>query len=141
MVSLDGSIVIQIINFLVVIWALNMVLYKPIRGILMQRQDKVTGLEQNISALSNEAEEQDKAFGIGIREARARGQREKESMLEGATAEEKEILTRINERAQSELAEIKIKIAKEVDTARGVLQNQVGDFAAAITQKILGRAV
>jgi F-type H+-transporting ATPase subunit b len=98
-------------------------------------------LEQNISALSNEAEEQDKAFGIGIREARARGQREKESMLEGATAEEKEILTRINERAQSELAEIKIKIAKEVDSARAVLQNQVGDFAAAITQKILGRAV
>jgi F-type H+-transporting ATPase subunit b len=141
MVSLDGSLFIQIINFLVVIWALNMVLYKPIRGILMQRQDKVSGLEQNIAALSGEAEEQNNAYGIGIREARARGQREKEIMLEAASAEEKEILSRINERAQSELAEIKTKIVKEVDTARGVLQNQVDDFAAAITQKILGRAV
>jgi F-type H+-transporting ATPase subunit b len=141
MVSLDGSLFIQIINFLVVIWALNMVLYKPIRGILMQRQDKVSGLEQNIAALSGEAEEQNNAYGIGIREARARGQREKEIMLEAASAEEKEILSRINERAQSELADIKTKIVKEVDTARGVLQNQVDDFAAAITQKILGRAV
>jgi F-type H+-transporting ATPase subunit b len=47
MVSVDGSIVVQIVNFLVLIWILNMVLYKPIRKILLDRKEKMTGLQSD----------------------------------------------------------------------------------------------
>lgn len=141
MVSIDQSIFIQIINFLILIWVLNMVLYKPIRNILSQRKEKVSGLEQNISSLSQEADDQDKAYAAGIRNARSKGKQEKDAMMEAASAEEKKVMEKINAQAQADLAEVKSKIAKDAEQVRSVLQSQVDDFATAITQKILGRAV
>jgi F-type H+-transporting ATPase subunit b len=141
MVEVNFSIVYQIINFLILIWILNLILYKPIRKILNQRKDKVSGLEQNIAALDQEAKQQDNAYDQGIRAARSKAKKEKETMMEAAGAEEKAILAKINAQAQADLAEVKNKIAKDVEKVGSALQNQVSDFAADITQKILGRAV
>ncbi len=141
MVSLDYSIIIQIANFLILIWVLNMILYNPIRRILSQRKEKFSGLEQDIDALSKEARQQDKAYDSGVRAARSKGKKQKDAMMEAALAEEKKVLEKINAQAQKDLAEVKNKIAKDADQVRSALQNQVDDFAGAITQKILGRAV
>ena len=37
MINIDGSLFIQIANFLVLIWILNIVVYRPIRKILIER--------------------------------------------------------------------------------------------------------
>jgi F-type H+-transporting ATPase subunit b len=141
MVSVDGSIIIQIVNFLVLIFILNMVLYKPIRKILRERKEKISGLEQTIGNLTGDAQEQDKAYGVGIREARAKGQKEKEALMQTAANEEREIISKINQKAQAELAEIKTKITEDTEAVRTALKKDVDSFAGAITQKILGRAV
>jgi len=44
----DASVFIQIINFLFLIWVLNLIIYKPIRNILIQRKEKFSGLEADI---------------------------------------------------------------------------------------------
>lgn len=141
MVSIDGSVIIQIVNFLVLIFILNVVCYKPIRKILQDRRQKVDGLEGSIDTLSEGAVEKDKAYSDGLRAARAAGQKEKEAMMDAASAEEKALITKITEEAQAELGEIKAKIASETDTVRAALQKEVDTFAGAITEKILGRAV
>lgn len=141
MVSIDGSVFIQIVNFLVLIFLMNMVCYKPIRKILLERKSKVDGLEGSIETLSGDAVEKDQAYSDGLRSARAKGQKEKEAMMDAASAEEKALVTKITEDAQAELNEIKAKIAKETDTVRVALQQEVDTFAGAITEKILGRAV
>ena len=48
MVSVDGSIVLQIANFLLLIWIMNMVLYRPIRKILLERKEKMAGMQSDI---------------------------------------------------------------------------------------------
>lgn len=139
MVSIDQSFPIQIINFLLLIWVLNMVLYKPIRNLLNQRKEKVSDLEQNIAALGREAEQQGNVYETRIRDARSKGKQKKEAMMEAVNAQEKAVLEKINARAQADLAEVKRKIAEDVEQVGSALQNQVDDFAEAITQKILGR--
>jgi F-type H+-transporting ATPase subunit b len=141
MVSIDGSVIIQIVNFLVLIFILNLVCYKPIRKILMDRKSKVDGLEGSIETLSEDAVEKDKAYSDGLRGARAKGQKQKEAMMDAASTEEKALITKITEGAQAELSEIKAKIASETDTVRAALEEEVDTFAGAITEKILGRAI
>lgn len=141
MVSIDWSVFLQIINFLVLIFLMNMVCYKPIRKILLERKNKVSGLEGSIDTLSGDAAEKDQAYSDGLRSARSKGQRQKEAMMDAASAEEKALVTQITDDAQAELNEIKAKIAKETDTVRAALQEEVDTFAGAITEKILGRAV
>jgi F-type H+-transporting ATPase subunit b len=140
-VTPDSSTLIQIINFVFLIWVLNLLLYRPIRKILAQRKEKIDGLELSIETSAKDAAEKDEAFAAGIREARARGFKEKEALMQQATEEEKKIIADINSKAQAELAEIRNKIKKEADVARESLQKEVDSFANQICQKILGRAV
>jgi len=140
MISLDGSLFIQIINFLFLIWALNFVLYKPIRKILIQRKEKITGLEQNIDACESDAKKKDDAFTSGLKEARADGMGEKEALIQTATDEEKMIIEKINQKAQADLAEVREKVAKDAESVRVSLQEELDDIAIAISHKILGRA-
>ena len=141
MISIDWSVFIQIINFLFLIWILNLILYKPIRNIITQRKDKFSGLEADVETAESEAAAQDQAFASGIKEARARGLKQKELLLQAASDEEKELIGKINERAQAELAKVREQIAREADGARETLMKEVDDFAGSISEKILGRAV
>lgn len=141
MVSVDGSVFIQIVNFLFLIWVLNVILYKPVRNVLLQRKEKITGLEQDIDDFKKSAKEKNDAFSSGIRDARAKGLKEKEAILEVAVNEEKEIIGKINEKAAANLAEVRAQIAKEAEDVRASLMKEVDVFAKNIGQKILGRAV
>jgi len=137
----DGSVVIQIVNFLLIIWILNLLLYKPIRKILIQRKEKIQGLELSIEVADKDAAEKDQSFAAGIKEARARGLQEKEALIQQAAEEEKRIVAEINRQAQAELAELREKIKKDAGMVRESLEREIGDFARQISQKILGRAV
>jgi F-type H+-transporting ATPase subunit b len=137
----DWTVFIQIINFLLILWILNRILYRPIRNILRQRKEKMDGLELSIQTYNDDAEEKDKAFASGIKEARAKGLNEKEALLQDAAEEEKKIIAKVNEKAQAELADIRRKISQEAQTAKAALQTKVAEFADDICQKILGRTV
>ena len=137
----DGSFLIQMINFVFLIWVLNILLYKPIRKILVQRKEKIDGLEMAIETSDKDVLEKDEAFAAGIKEARSRGFKEKEELMQQAADEEKEIIADINSKAQAELAEFRAKIKKEAEIAREGLQKEVDGFVDQICQKILGRAV
>jgi len=137
----DESLLIQIVNFIFLIWALNRVLYRPIRNVIFQRKEKITGLEQRIEDFNNDITEKDEAFETGIKDARAKGLKEKESLITAATDEEKAIIGEINKKAKDELATVLDKITKDAEAARKALQNEVDTFAKDIGQKILGRAV
>jgi len=141
MISVDGSLFIQIGNFLVLIWVLNLILYRPIRNILLERKEKIVGLEENIDSFGKEAGDKDAEYHAGIRSARAKGMQEKEKLIQAAEAEEKAIVGKINEKASADLAKMKEKVAKEAESVRKELLQQVDTFANEIGQKILGRAV
>jgi F-type H+-transporting ATPase subunit b len=123
------------------IWALNTVLYKPIRNILSQRKEKIAGLEVGIDQFSQGAVQKDQALKLGIKEAREKGNREKEALENEARQEEIKLIEKINEKARGDLAEIRERIVRETDQARKALLKEVDGFAAEISRRILGRTV
>jgi F-type H+-transporting ATPase subunit b len=137
----DWSFTLQIANFLFLIFALNLLLYRPIRRILKERRDKFKGMESAIQHAAQAVQEKEAAFAKSIKDARARGLKEKEGLVQQAEAEERKLIESINAKAQAELEEIRTKIKADAERARQSLQQDVGRFANEITRKILGRAV
>ena len=140
MVEINWTVLPQIANFLILIFILNIVVYKPIRKILLERRDKFQGLAEGIESAGQMAQEKDQAFNSGLKEARVKGQKEKEALLQAASDEEKEIVGRINEKAREDLVAVKDQIAKDTGAVKAALEKEVDAFADAISQKILGRA-
>ncbi|MEI6259054.1 MAG: ATP synthase F0 subunit B [Deltaproteobacteria bacterium] len=141
MINVDGSVFIQIANFIFLIWIMNMILYKPIRKALLQRKEKVSDLERSIADFNVHALEKENAFASGIKEARANGLKEKQSLIQSGSDEEKNVIENINKKAQAELIKSREKIAKDAESVRVSLQKELDTFVNAIGQKILGRAV
>jgi len=137
----DWSVGIQVVNFLFLIFVLNLLLFRPIRKILKERREKIKGIESAIDNAGNSVEEKNAAFDKAIRDARAKGLKEKEALVKQAEEEERRQIESINSKAQAELEEIRRKISSDAERARKALQPQIGAFAKEITQKILGRAV
>ncbi len=136
----DISLVYQMINFLVLLFVLNLVLYKPIRNVLLERKAKIKGMQEGAQQASNDLVAGEDAYNNGLKQARAKGLKEKEAFMGKASQEEKEIIDRINKKAQGNLAEIKKQIADETEKARKELEGEVEVYAKAIGEKILGRA-
>ena len=141
MVSVDLSIVLQIINFIILILVLNIFVYKPLRSILSQRKEKIDGFEHDIETSITSAEEKEQSFSQGIKDARAKGLKHKETFLEEAAQEEKRMIDEIHQKAQTELSQIRDSISRDVESVRSALQNEIDDFAEAIGRKVMGRAL
>ena len=136
----DISFVYQMINFLVLLFVLNLVLYKPIRNVLLERKAKIEGMQIGAQKASKDLVAGEDAYKDGLKQARSEGLKEKETFIEAASKEEKEIIDRINKKTQATLAEIKKQVADETEQARIALEGEVETYAKAIGEKILGRA-
>ncbi len=141
MIKLDWTIALQMVNFLILVWALNYVAYRPIRGILTKRKEKVDSLENGIDRFKNDAVEKSNAFQAGIREAREKGLKMREAMEEKARQEEQQMIERINEKARQDLEDLREKVSRETREVRQSLESQIEFFANEISKKMLGRTV
>ena len=137
----DWTVIVQLVNFLFLVFMMNLLLFKPIRKMLLERKAKISGLEESIDSTEKEATTQDEAFAQGLKDARGKGLKEKEALLQEASDEEKAIIGKINEQAQADLAEVRAKIAADTDAVKAKLTEEVDGFADIISEKILGRAV
>jgi F-type H+-transporting ATPase subunit b len=141
MVEINASLFIQIANFLILIWALNKFLYKPIRLVLTQRKIKISGLEDGIQQSEKDMVNRDQALKMGLKEAREKGMKQKDAFEDEARQEEMKLIENINEKARADFAEIKEKVSKEAQSARETLQKEIENFADQISRKILGRSI
>jgi F-type H+-transporting ATPase subunit b len=115
-------------------------MYRPIRNILIQRREKIEGLEEAIEKFQRDAEDKDDALSQRIREARLKGKKAKEALLQEAAEQEKAMIDEINRKAQENLAKIQAKIEKDMGAVKASLLKEIDTFSKIIGQKILGRA-
>lgn len=137
----DWTLFVQIANFLFLLAAMNAILYRPIRKILRERKEKITGLQNGVQDLNRDAEAKRDEFANKINEAKLDGFQKKEALKAEGADEEKRIVGEIQQKAQAEMESVRSQIAKDVEDVRKTLQKEIKVFSAAIVDKILGRAV
>jgi F-type H+-transporting ATPase subunit b len=141
MITIDITMVIQIINILVLIGVLNVVLYRPVRTMLAKREERVDSLEKEIETFHKNVELRQEEIGKKMQEARRKAKDDLEGARNSAQSSGNEILAKIREEANAVKASQLSEIEKQFAAARDELKGQVGGFAAEIAGKILGRAI
>ncbi len=141
MVTVDITMVIQMINMVVLMFLLNGVLYKPVKKILKERSEKMQGMQNDVAKFEENArlrqEEVDakmsKASGkakAALDEARAEAQAAGDEKMASIKAE-------VDDYKDKQLAEINTQIGE----AQKELKANLGGFATDMASKILGRAL
>ena len=135
----DISTLYQMINFLILLFFLNLFLYRPIRSIIIKRKEKIENMEDDVAKASDELTSQIDAYKQGIQQARMKGIKEKQVFIDNAAKEEKEIVDKINAKAIDNFAKIKQQVADESQKAYNELEKDIDIYAKAISEKVLGR--
>lgn len=141
MITIDLTMLIQIVNMLLLIVVLNAVLYKPIRTIIEERQKKIGGLDEGIDQFKKNAVLRLDEFALKMKEARIKAKKEYEAARNAALAESTEKLAGIRKDVDTQKAVQLAEIEKQFAAAQSELQGQISGFAGEMAGKVLGRAL
>lgn len=137
----DWSVFIQVVNFLLVIIILNHFLFRPIRGIIQERKEKIEGFESEIEQISSKADERGQEIESRLTVMRREGFDQKEIVKEQGLDDEKRIIDRAKDQAEEAMRRITAQITEEVGAAREELRADLEAFSLELAQKVLGRSL
>lgn len=141
MLTPDGSLLLAIVLFLVLVPLLNKILFQPITHILNERERLTTGSSTDARAILHTIDQKLGDYEERIRGARSEGYRVIESRRSAATAERQEKITAARADAETKIAAARAEIGSEADAARARLETDAREIATRISSTILGRAV
>ncbi len=137
----DHTLIIQIINFLVLLFVLNRILYRPIRDILSERSRRISMLTQNIEDMKREIKEKEEDVRELLEQARRIGMSERENIKKQAVEYEKKLLQDTYNTVEEKLSKARNEIEEKISKIKEELKRDINIFSQELAEKVLGRKV
>ncbi len=141
MLEINFTILLQVITFLLLLFFLNIILFRPIRKILAERNEETGSLQGMIDEFQDRSEENEKGIEESMVQARKEGYVEKENFKGQGLEQEKGILQEANSKVEEKIGIARKEIEKKISDARKVLEGEMTGFSNELAEKILGRGV
>lgn len=141
MLEINFTILLQIFTFLLLVFFLNIILFRPIRKVLTRRNEETNSLQTMIDELQNRSEENEKGIEQGMAQARKEGYVEKENFKGQGLKEEKGIIQVASTTVEEKIASARKEMEKKIAEARKGLEGEMTDFSNELAEKILGRTI
>jgi F-type H+-transporting ATPase subunit b len=140
-IKLDWTLFLQFANFMILLVALNVLLYKPLRNAMAARKAIVDGDLAKARTTDEQIKAQVAEYEAKLQEARQRGSQERAALRQAALTEEAQLLGGANEKASKRLQALKEQVAGDAEVARQGLRRETETLARQIAGKVLGRSL
>jgi len=140
-ITLDLAFFIQVINFGILVLLLNVMLYKPLRGILEKRRLELKAASERVAAVDQAVQEKVALYEAGLRAAKAEAASRRAELLKEAQSEESALTEKARNEAAVLLDSVRERIMRESVEARELLRKQLDALSNEICEKILGRSL
>src|SRR5512139_3278054 len=140
-IQINITLLIQIINFLILLFLLNAILYKPVMAKIRERESRIREDRAKAAELEGEVQTQEERHQQEMAAARQQGAQEKNLLTAESKKKEAAILEKARQEAAVIVDQMKASIRAESEEARKTLAAEMTPLAQSIFQKILGRPV
>jgi F-type H+-transporting ATPase subunit b len=141
MISLDYSVVYQIVLFLIVWLILSKVLFRPYLGLLDERERRTIGTQHDSTDLEQEGARLRAQYEERIAQAQAAGYAAKEAILQEARRQRERVLNQAREEAMGMLEGVRREVENQIQKERQFAAAEVRTIAQEMASKVLGRNV
>ncbi len=141
MISLDWTLGLQFVNFIILLIILNKLLYRPLQKVLAERREAIDGSHARAKSLETDIEEKMQRYQEQLSAAKLVANDERNALKKAAAEEEAKILAEAHGKATARLQKIKEQVAEEADAASKTLKSKAEALSEEIATKILGRKV
>jgi F-type H+-transporting ATPase subunit b len=140
-VSLDYSLVIQIINFLLLIVILNLLLYKPLLGMIDRRKKHLDDSEAEINRLQETTEQKMATYEEKLSQSKTAALEQKNEIMGQGAEEAKAIIAAVRAEIPGLMEQFHARMEKEIGVAREILADHSQRLSVEIAEKVLGRSL
>ena len=139
MISLDISVLYQIIIFVLLWLILSRVLFRPYLDLLDERERRTAGARHDSSELEREGARLKAEYEEKIAQARAAGTAVKDAIVQQGRHERETLLQQARAEAALTLESARREVQKQLARERGLLATEVAEVARDMVAKVLGR--
>jgi F-type H+-transporting ATPase subunit b len=140
-ISPDGSLIFIIALFLLFVFVMNRLLFRPVGRVLDERQTLTEGATIEARAATRRYQARLAEYEATIRQARAESYRRLEQERAVALEERRRVIEDAKQKSSGEIEQAKSEIKQQAEGARAALETEARQIAAAISRTILGRTV
>jgi F-type H+-transporting ATPase subunit b len=140
-VSLDYSLGIQIINFVLLIFILNVLLYKPLLGMIDKRKKQFEESETEVRRLQETVEQKMAAYEEKLRQAKAAATEQKNEIISQGAEEAKAVIEAVRSEIPGLMEQFQIRMEGEIGEAKKILTDHSQNLSVEIAEKVLGRSL
>jgi F0F1-type ATP synthase, subunit b len=137
----DYTLLIQIVTFLVLIYVLNFLLFKPILNIIDRRKKQLEELENEIKLFNDSVDKRVSEYDEKLKQAKTNASELKKEIIKEGDDQAKSIVDIVRGEIPLMTQEFQKKMDKEIQAARKILDNQSRKLSLEIAEKVLGRGV
>lgn len=141
LLDLDGTIVVMLGIFLLLLAVLWLLLWRPYLRVRDERVARVEGAREKAAELESEAAARLARIETALAEARRAGEADMAKLRLQAQASEQQIVAEAQAAARQMLTEARAKLAETVATEKANLEQQTTSLAQKIAEKALGRSL
>lgn len=141
MIEINWTIGVQFINFVILLLALNFILFRPVRAILAERKALIDGGHARARELKEQIEEKMARYQEQLQQAKLQGAEEKNRLRTDAAKQEAAIIGSARDAATARIQAIKERVASEAAAAEVELKKQSTLLAGQVAAKVLGRGI
>jgi F-type H+-transporting ATPase subunit b len=140
MISLDASIVWAIIIFLLLIVALNRLLFTPLQKVLAERESRTSGMVDEAQAKMAHQMSLLNEYQATIKNARMEAYRQQEQLRGEALKKRAEVLLNARTAGEQMIQDSRSAILSQVASAKSQLELEAKELAQSIASVVLGRS-
>jgi F-type H+-transporting ATPase subunit b len=141
MITMDITLLFQIVNMIILMFLLNGVLYKPVKKILKDRAERQQGMQGEIAKFEKNARLRQQEVDEKMAKASGRAKAALDSARAEAQAAGDQKLGAIKTEAEDGKNKQLAEIRAQIESARVSLQANLDGFANDMASKILGRSL
>ena len=139
MIQVDSSLLLQIVNFVVLIFILNFILYKPLLKVIDKRKLIIEQGQATIDRLEKTVLERMSAYEQKVQATRSDAISKNKDVIKESAEQAKVILADASKKIATMTEEFHGNMQKEVLAARGTLSERSQQLSFDIAEKVLGR--
>ena len=137
MISLNATFIIQVINFLLLMWILNRLLFRPILRALDEREETVAGSLRRAGETAATAQSERELYEAKMKQAQLRAGETKDRVRREGVEEASGVVKKVSLDAEKQIAETSAAVARSLDRARGELEDLSKEISREIYRKVL----
>lgn len=141
LISPDGSLIVIFVLFIILVFVLDRILFKPIGQVLDQRERRTEGARSEARAAVKLSEARAIEFEDALRQARAESFQLLQRRRASAVEDRNRLLAESREKASAEINSAKSEIANQAAEAKQTLERDAKSIAAQISSSVLGRTI